>query len=46
MKIRLYNNDSTDYVDYEGTIDEIRKAANDTLKSPTWRDGWSKVLEE
>jgi len=32
MKIRLHNNDSTDYVDYEGEIEEISKGWSEVLE--------------
>jgi len=45
MRMRLHNDDSTDYVDYEGeTIDDIREQAKTRLQLPTWRHGWSERL--
>lgn len=45
MKVRLYNNDSTDSVDYEwDTIEEIREQAKERIKLPTWKNGWSEVI--
>ena len=45
MKMRLHNNDSTDYVDYEGeTLEEIKKQAKDRIDSPGWRCGWSERI--
>ena len=45
MKIRVYNNDGSDYVDYEGTIEEIREDCAERITLPDWRDGHSEVLE-
>ena len=45
MKIRLYNNDGSDFCDYEAdTIEEIRELANGRITLPTWKDGHSEVL--
>ena len=46
MKIRVWNNDSTDYCDYEGTLEEIREQAKERITLPTWKDGWSEVVED
>ncbi len=46
MKIRLWNNDSTDYCDYEGTLEEIKEQAKARMTLPTWKDGWSETLEK
>jgi len=46
MKIRLHNNDSTDHVDYEGTLDEIQQQAKTRIRSEGWNSGWSEVLEK
>ena len=46
MKIRVWNDDSTDYCDYEGTLEEIKEQAKERIKLPTWSNGWSEVLEE
>lgn len=46
MKIRLHNNDGSDNIVYEGdTIEEIREQAKERIKLPTWKLGWSEVLE-
>ena len=46
MKVRLHNNDSTEFVDYEGeTIEEIRTQSEYRISLPTWNNGWSEVLE-
>lgn len=46
MIIRVYNNDSTDYVDYEAdTVEEIREMCEERIKLPTWSNGWSEVIE-
>ena len=45
MKIRIHNNDGTDYVDYEGgTIEDIKEQCNERIKLPTWDKGWSEQL--
>ena len=47
MIIRIYNNDSTDYVDYEAdTIEEIRDMCKDRINMPTWCNGHSEIIEE
>jgi hypothetical protein len=47
MIIRIHNNDSTDYVDYEAdTIDEIKELCKERILLPTWDKGWSEVIEE
>ena len=46
MKIRLWNNDSTDYCDYEAeTIEDIRAKAKGRMSVPTWDSGWSEKLK-
>jgi hypothetical protein len=46
MKVRIYNNDSSDYVDYEAsTIEQILHMAQDRIKQPGWDRGHSEVLE-
>lgn len=45
MKIRIHNNDSTDYVDYVGeTIEEIQEKCADRIKLPGWENGWSEEI--
>lgn len=45
MKIRLHNNDDTDFVDYEAdTIGEIRELAHDRTQILGWEQGWSEIL--
>ena len=46
MKIKLHNNDNTDEIVYEGTLEEIREVAKERIKLPTWDKGWSEVIEE
>lgn len=47
MIVRIHNNDSTDYVDYEAdTIEEIREMCKERITLPTWDHGWSEVIEE
>ena len=47
MKVRLYNNAGTDFVNYEAdTIEDIREQAKVRLTLPPWKDGWSEVLEK
>lgn len=45
IKIRIHNNDNTDFVDYEGnTVDDIQKQAKNRIKLPAWNHGWSERL--
>lgn len=44
MTIRLWNNDSSDYVDYTGTLEEIREDAKERIKLPSWKNGWSEEI--
>ena len=45
MKIRIWNNDSTDSVVYEAeTVEEIREKASERIKLPTWDKWWSEVI--
>ena len=47
MIIRIYNNDATDYVDYEAdTIEEIREMCKDRIILPSWSNGHSEVIEK
>jgi hypothetical protein len=47
MIVRIHNNDSTDYCDYEAdTIEEIRIMCANRIKLPTWDKGWSEIIEE
>ena len=47
MIIRIYNNDGTDYCDYEAdTVEEIREMCKERISLPNWSNGWSKVLEK
>ncbi len=47
MKIRLWNNDSTDSCIFEAeTIEEIREQAKSRIKLPTWKDGWSEKVKD
>jgi hypothetical protein len=46
MKIRLYNNDGSDYVDYEGTLEEIREDCAERIQLPGWGKGHSEVLQD
>lgn len=46
MKIRIHNDNDTDYIDYEGeTIEEIREKAADRLKMKGWKNGWSEEIK-
>lgn len=46
MRYRLYNDDGSDYCDYEGeTIEGIREQAAQRITLPTWTNGWSKQLD-
>lgn len=45
MKIRLWNNDSSDNCVYEAdTLEEIRNQAEKRIKLPTWNKGWSEKI--
>ena len=47
MIIRIYNNDGTDYVDYEAdTLEEIKELCKERIILPGWSKGHSEVLEE
>jgi len=46
MVIRIYNNDGSDYCDYEGTLEEIRAKCADRIKEANWCNGHSEVLED
>ena len=47
MIIRIYNNDSSDYVDYEAdTIEEIREMCKERIQLSTWCNGHSEIIEE
>ena len=47
MIIRVHNDDSTDYVDYEAdTIEEIREMAKERINTPTWKNGWSEIIKD
>jgi len=45
MKIRVYNNDSTDSITYEGTLEEIIEQAKLRLTLLDWEHGWSEEIE-
>ena len=45
IKIRIHNNDNTDYCDYEWeTIEDIRLQCNEKIKLPDWNNWWSERL--
>jgi len=47
MTIRVWNNDSSDYCDYEAdTVEEIREQCAERISRPDWNDGWSEVISE
>ena len=46
MKIRVYNNDGSDYCDYEGTLEEIKEQAKQRITLPGWSEGHSEILEK
>ena len=47
MIIRIWNNDRDDYCDYEAeTIEEIRDMCKDRIQLPTWKNGYSELIEE
>ena len=46
MKLRIHNNDGSDFADYEAdTIDEIKEQCKYRISSDSWKNGWSEVLE-
>ena len=46
MIVRLYNNNGSDYCDYEAdTVEEIRELAKDRITLPDWKNGWSEVIK-
>ena len=46
MIIRIYNNDGSDYADYEGTLEEIREECKSRIALDSWKNGHSEVLED
>ena len=47
MIIRIWNNDGNEYCDYEAeTIEEIRDMCKERIQLPTWKNGYSKIIEE
>lgn len=47
MIIRLWNNDSTDYCDYEAdTVEEIKELCKERIALPDWKNGWSERIED
>ena len=47
MIIRIYNNDSSDYVDYEAdTIEEIRDMCKDRINMQSWCNCHSEIIRE
>lgn len=47
MTIRVHNDDSTDYVDYEAdTVEEIREMAKERITLAGWSNGWSEVIDD
>lgn len=45
MRIRLWNDDTTDSVVYEGeTVCECQDQAKERISLPGWKHGWSEVL--
>jgi hypothetical protein len=46
MIVKLYNNDGSDHVIYEGqTAGEIREKAKYRINLPEWKKGWSEVVK-
>ena len=46
MIIRIYNNDGSDYADYEGTLEEIREECKSRIALDSWKNGHSEILED
>ena len=46
MIIRIWNDDSTDHCDYEGTLEEIHEQCQKRIKTPTWKNGWSETIKK
>ena len=47
MIIRIYNDDASDFCDYEAdTVKEIKELCKERIKLPTWKNGHSEIIEE
>ena len=46
MIIRVYNNDGSDYCDYEGTVEENNEMCAERIRLSSWCNGWSEILDE
>ena len=47
MIIRIHNNNSTDYADYEeDSVEKIREKSKFRRKSPGWDKGWSEIIKK
>ena len=47
MTIRIYNDNGTDYADYEAdTLEEIKSMCKERINLSGWTNGHSEVLEE
>lgn len=47
MIIRIYDDNGTDYADYEAdTVEEIRERCKERITLPGWSNGHSELLEE
>ena len=47
MTIRIYNDNGTDYADYEAdTLEEIKELCKERINLSVWTNGHSEVLEE
>ena len=47
MIIRIWNDDSTDYADYEAdTVEEIKEMCKDRIECAGWTHGWSEIIEQ
>ena len=44
MKIRLHNNNTTDFVEFKGTEEEINRMVEEKMREPNWREGWSEGI--
>jgi len=44
MKIRIHNDDNTDYIDLEWTLEEIKLQAKDRIILPWWKNWWSEEI--
>ena len=47
MKIRVFDNEASDYCDYEAdTVEEIKVLCKERIELPNWKNGHSEVISE